>query len=425
MANSYDDLLRNDDITEIIETLCALAAVSENKMIIHLRTAPLDCGGVAIDLCQSNNEIVQLKDGKATLVSLGSKTLFTRSSTMMSLPFPAKNGNIKKLLKYLNMSEEHKWLFIAWLSFTISHPKHITPYPFLDIKGEMGSGKSFLCKLVIRSLIDNNSCGVQTFPKDERDLAISSQNQLVLIYDNMRSLNKKVSDLLCTVCTGGSYTKRKLYTDNDESVLSFHSPMVLNGIHNFVLEPDLASRCITIQMLRIDKDQRRDESTISKNFNKDVPCIFKGLLDLSAKLLKIANTVGVINSERMIDFSRWLAALEVVIKKPMGMLQSMYSRNIKSTMFTTLQENFLAMALLNFSANLPDGNWQGTPTDLLQSLSRITPQHVINRRSDWPTNPIAMSKRLRIIEKSLESQGVTLEFSQGKSRQISIQFTQQ
>jgi hypothetical protein len=424
LANTYGDLLRNDDIAEVVETLCALAAVSENIMDIHLRTASLDGGGVAIDLGHPSREVIHLKNGTSTLVTTGSKTLFTRSPTMLGLPFPAKQGNIKKLIKYLNMSTEHKWLFIGWLTFTISHPKNVAPYPFLDIKGEMGSGKSFLCKLIIRSLIDNNTCGVQIFPKNERDLAISTQNQLVLIYDNIRSLSKNMSDLLCTVCTGGTYATRQLFSDIGEIVLSLHSPVVLNGIHNAVIEADLNSRGVTINMLRIDNHQRLDESKIAKEFKDDLPHIFKGLLDLSAKLLEIESTVEVTHGERMIAYSRWLAALEVVNNRPQGELQLMYRNNIKASMLCTIQENYLAMALLNFASNLPGSNWQGTPTQLLQSLEEIAPSHIINRRTDWPSNPISMSKRLRILENVLESQGVTLEFSQGKSRQISVLFTQ-
>jgi hypothetical protein len=177
-------------------------------------------------------------------------------------------------------------------------------------------------------------------------------------------------------------------------------------------------------MLRIDNHQRLDESKIAKKFKDDLPQIFKGLLDLSAKLLEIESTVEVTHGERMIAYSRWLAALEVVNNRPQGELQLMYRNNIKASMLCTIQENYLAMALLNFASNLPGSNWQGTPTQLLQSLEEIAPSHIINRRTDWPSNPISMSKRLRILENVMESQGVTLEFSQGKSRQISVLFTQ-
>jgi hypothetical protein len=423
-AHARGDLLRREDIADIVETLCALASVSRNLMQIHHRTAPLACGGVAIDLCRPDKSVVHIKDGVMTLVSKGSKTLFTQSATMLSLPRPAQSGNIKRLLKYLNMSIEHKWLFIAWLTFTLSHPKGIAPYPFLDIKGEMGSGKSFLCKLVIRSLIDPNTLGVQTFPKDERELAISSQNQLLLIFDNMRELSKKMSDFLCVASTGGTYARRTLYSDTEETVLSFHSPMVLNGIHNFVLEGDLASRFLTINMLRIDNKGRLDESQILKNFAKDLPNIFRGLLDLCAQLLAVEKTTVVTRSERMIAFSRWLAAMEVIFKRPQGELQAMYSQNLKASNFNTLQENQLAMSMLNFASNLPQGSWQGTPTALLEALEIIAPDNIINRRSEWPSNPISMSKRLRILEKSLEYQGVTMDFTQSKTRLITISFIQ-
>jgi hypothetical protein len=423
-ALNRGDLLKRDDIKEVVETLFAHASANEIIMDIHLRVAPSKHGGVVVDLCDKQNKRVLMNAGNVSILDSDSNVLFKRSPTMSALPIPADKGNLKTLVPYLNMSAEHRYLFIGWLSYCLTHPKGTSPYPILIIKGGAGSGKSSLCKMILRQLIDNNSCGVQMFPSDVKDLAISSQNQHVIIMDNMRALTKQWSDILCVASTGGSITSRKLYSDSEESLLYLHAPMVLNGIHNFIVEPDLASRCVTIQLLNISPAKRREESVLAKKLAKDMPKIFRGLLDLSAKLLEKEATAKVIHSERMIEFSRWLTVMEVVEGKKAGELQLIYCRNIRQAMLNTVQENYLAMALLNFASNLPESNWQGTPTQLLQSLEEIAPNNIINRRADWPNNPISMSKRLRILENVLESQGVTLEFSQGKSRQISVLFTQ-
>jgi hypothetical protein len=416
-------MLKRDDIKEVLETLHAYTAVEEEIMDIYLRIAPTKNSGVVIDLCDKENQRVLLEGGKVSILDSDSKTLFKRSPTMSALPVPAEKGNLKALLPYLNMSLEHKYLFIAWLSYCLTHPKGVSAYPILIVKGGAGSGKSSLCKIILRQLIDNNSCGVQLFPKDVKDLAISSQSQYVIIMDNIRTLSKQWSDILCITATSGSLASRKLYSDSEESLLHLHAPMVLNGIHNFVVEPDLASRCVNIQLQNISSENRREESVIAKNLAKDMPKIFRGLLDLSAKLLEEEATVEVEHSERMIEFSRWLAAMEVVRGEEPGKLQLAYRRNIREAMLNTVQENYLAMALLNFAANLPDGRWIGTPTELLQSLNAITAPAIQNRRNDWPQNPISMSKRIKIIEEVLKTQGVALEFIQSKSRQISIRFT--
>jgi hypothetical protein len=424
-ALNRDDLLKRDDIKEVIETLFAHASANENIMDIHLRVAPSEHGGVVLDLCDKQNKRVLMNGGNVSILDSDSNVLFKRSPTMSALPIPADKGNLKTLIPYLNMSAEHKYLIIAWLTYCLTHPKGVSAYPILIIKGGTGSGKSSLCKFILRPLVDNNSCGVQLFPKDVKDLAISSQNQYVIIMDNIRTLSKQWSDILCMTSTAGSIVSRKLYSDSEESLLHLHAPMVLNGIHNFVVEPDLASRCVTIQLQNISPNKRREESDIAKKLATDMPEIFRGLLDLSAKLLEKEATAKVLHSERMIGFSRWLAAMELVRGIEPGKLQLSYCRNIREAMRNTVEDNYLAIALLNFAANSPAGQWKGTPTELLQNLITITPPAIQNRRNDWPQNPNSMSKRLRSIEKVLETQGVALEFSQSKSRQISIHFTPQ
>jgi len=421
-AHSEGSLLKNDDLNEVIETLYAHAAADDDYSEVNLRIAAPQRGTIEIDIGSSDQHRVQLKDGKVQLVKSGAKTLFIRPSSMQPLPILAEDGCWWELLPYLNMSDEHQLLLVAWMTYCITHVKGASAYPILVLKGEQGSGKSLLCKLIIRSLIDPNSSGVQMFPRDIKELAISSQNQHVLMYDNLRSLSKQWSDALCVASTGGSLSSRKLYTNSEETVISLHTPLALNGIHHFIQEPDLASRCVSIQLERISASAREEESELTRRFKECLPSIYMGLLKLSAEILVQEPLAEVTHGERLMDFSRWLAAMEIALDKPSGELQQIYSRNIRSIMLDTVHENTLAMAVLGFATGLESGYWKGTPTELLNSLEMAADYRAQNIGSGWPQNSISLSKRLKVIQKALETQGITLEFIRSKLRQIEIRY---
>lgn len=421
-ARKLGFLLKKDDISDVIENLDALAAVNENHMDVYLRVAPCEQNGIEIDLATADNKRIRLKDGKATLISSGSTVLFNRSEMMQPMPIPTEAGDWNALFPYLNMDEKYKLLLIGWMTYVLTHYKGQSAYPLLVIKGEQGSGKSLLCKHILRPLVDNNSCGLQMFPSDTKDLVISSQNQHVLIYDNIRFLSKKWSDTLCIAATSGSMATRKLYTDAEESVMHVHAPIVLNGIHNFIVEPDLASRCLTIQLDRITPNNRKDESRLIKEIENDAPAIFRGLLDLSVKLLEVESSVQSANLSRLTDFCRWLAAMEKVLELATCQLQMAYQDNLSEAMLDTIQDNPLAAALLSFAEHLPGGTWKGTSTQLLQHLAGATCPDLSFSSNGLPKNAIALSKQLKSIEKLLDSQGVSIDFGRNKDRYITINF---
>lgn len=418
MAYESGISLSRHALLEINESLQAHAEMHNTITPTWSRVSPIK-DGIEIDVGDEEHTRVRISNGRVETISNGSEVLFYRPALLKPMVFPSESGNWRLLKKYVNLDDMSFLLFMAWLSYTLAHPKiSSSKYVILAILGGQGSGKSLLSK-IIKDLIDPSVVGVQVLPGNTKDLAIAGQQSHVLCYDNLRQLSPSMADALCVAATGGSMSGRKLYSDGDQHVLQLHVALVLNGIHAFIDQPDLAQRCLPLHLQPLADNCRRSEAEMAEALAADMPAIQRGLLDLIAQVFMHLPKANVSMPERMFDFCRWLAAMEMVDDAPDGAYQGAYSYALGQGQRDALLDNVLAAALLDFGEGLDDGQWFGTPTKLLEALCWEVPLST-QRSRDWPDNPIALSKRLQSLQAGLLTQGVRIDFSRGKERTITI-----
>lgn len=411
--------LRSADLAEINDHLKASAFLHGVTTLISLRVAPID-RGIEIDLGDDAHTRVRITAGKVEIVTAGSLVLFRRSSNTLPMAMPAPVGNWRLIEKYLNASPSDRLLLVAWISYVLAHPKMPSnKYPILVLQGNEGSGKTSLCQNILIRIIDPSRIGVQTFPKNEKDMAIAGLNAHVLCYDNLRHFTRHMADMLCIASTGGFISDRKLYTDADQAAILLHVALVLNGIHQLIDQPDLAQRCLTVHLNRIEGANRKSEGDFIKEFEADLPAIMRGLFDLIAAIFMHLPYVEVTNHERMIDFVYWLAAMEKADGVPPGIYQGLYSHTLQQGQLDALMDNPLAAAIIEFTDSRTEKSWSGTPADLLSALLPFARLGTL-RSQDWPQNPIALSKRIAALQVGLLSQGIRVELTRGKQRTITL-----
>jgi hypothetical protein len=119
--------------------------------------------------------------------------------------------------------------FQAWLRQ--QYAARGRPYPVLAIAGEQGSAKTVLSKL-LRAVIDPSVAPVRTLPRDERELFIAASNGHILAFDNLSGLPLWLSDTLCRLTSGGAFSTRRLFTDQDEILFAAARPVILSGIED-------------------------------------------------------------------------------------------------------------------------------------------------------------------------------------------------
>jgi hypothetical protein len=422
IARKTSKQLKKFQLEEINEELRSEAEEARIEGVLYPRVGPLANGGVAIDSCDGAGTAFHVSATGVQVMSGTSPVMFLRSASALPLPVPSIHGDYRLVRKYLNMDPVQFLLYIAWVAFTIASPKIAsTKYVFLVVKGQQGTGKSLACKQTQR-LIDPNAVGVQMLPGSPRDLAIILQSVHLLVVDNMRDLSTLISDTLCIAATGGSIPMRKLYTDDEQKALHLHGAILFNGIHPFMGQSDFADRCMVLELLPIAPEARKSEAQMQHDFEVDYPVILGGLYQLIAKTLQKLPEAEILAPSRMLDFCRWLAATELAMGLDAGALQLPYSDSLRDAQLESLLDNPLAVTIIAFAENMDEPEWVGTPTDFYNSLTTIA-DFSLQRSRAWPSSAAVLSKRLHGLQAPLQAQGISIDWTRGKDRQIVVRAT--
>lgn len=408
--------VRARELKEIVEGLSAVAQLTDDVRMVWYRFAPLG-GSIVIDL--GDGHWVRLSPGRVEITKATSELQFERPPTMLPMPVPAERGDLDLLKRYWFVGDVDRMLLRALATYLVSHPKRPgSVYPILLLIAPEGTGKSVFCKL-LSWLIDPTTVPIKSLPSNERDLAIAGQKQHLLCFDNLRRIPPAIADALCIMASGGSIEMRKLFTDADTVVHRLHAAVVLNGIHSFAEQQDLLSRCIRISLRPISPQARRPEHEILEAFKADLPTIFRGLLDLAAAILAELPNAKATDPERLVSFSRWLAALERVEGVPEGVYQQAYSASMGDIVLDGLMDDPVATAVIDLVERQPVHSWRGAPAELLKELTEVV-GYQAGRSREWPSNEIALGKHLRALEGGLARQGIRIETGRGRRRWVSV-----
>ncbi|MEZ8518219.1 ATP-binding protein [Vibrio cyclitrophicus] len=420
--------LRIDDIkTKIIPEIEGLAWDYDTpKITLAIRYAKSDDGkSVIVDLANDKNQVVEVKAGSVQILDTppasNENVYFVRPDYLKPMATPLlldgdERKALNKLRPFINTDDKTFFNLIGYITYVMSHPRSCQlPYPILMIQGEKGSGKSFFCNNVIRNLIDPLLLDGLRMPKREDDFVLQLNSMYLAVFDNMRSVTKDQSDLLCRASTRAASAKRTLFTTTGLTGLSLHSPMVLNGIHDFVKESDLADRCLRIRLVPMATNKRRSEQDLRAELEAVLPEILGALLTLSSKVMKELSLMEVSHSSRMMDYVLWLAGIEKVWSMPEGLLQKAYRANVRELMADGMVDDSLTLSLQKLVSKVGKGKiWKGTPSDLLDTLQELeNPMYL-------PKAPGALSAKLFGQESSLNANGIFIKKGRGAERYVAV-----
>ena len=413
----------NDAVNAALGVLQGKAVFDGDQRELHNRVARHD-GAIFYDLADERWRAVRI-DERGWEVVDDPPILFRRYAHQRAQVAPARGGDLDKLLGWLSVRDADSLVLQAWL--VAAFPPDI-PRPILDFHGEKGSGKS-TCQQVLRRLIDPSRTERLTFADNTRELVQQLAHHYAPVYENVDRLTPALSDFLCRAVTGDGFSKRELWSDDDDVIYSYRRGVMLNGINVVAQRPDALDRTILIALERIPKKERREEAEFWASYDEARPRLLGDVFDVLSEAMAIYPTVEVPNLERMADFTRWGAAVAESLGVGAGTLLDDYATNIGVQTREAVEAHIVGAAVMALMGGVD--SWKGTPEELLGALELAGEAAKLLTRSaagkvmtrGWPGAPHILSRRLNEVRSNLHQLRLTVESGQGDERWISIRRT--
>ncbi|MBK5927285.1 hypothetical protein CCR87_08035 [Rhodobaculum claviforme] len=384
------------ETTRVAEILTTWSRLAGSMRPVGLRVAEAN-GCLYLDLGDASGQAVEIDTHGWRLVDTP-PMVFRRPSGMKPLPAPARGGSIKRLRRHIRTDEDGLLMAIAWLLAAL-RPKG--PYPMLYLLGSHGAAKSW-AMTVLKTLIDPEKAMRSKLPTVSKDLYVVAQASHVPAFDNVSRISDGISDTLCTIATGSSHRGRKLFTDQEESVITVQRPMLMNGIIDAVGRPDLSDRLFRIELERVPDEERRPEAELRRELERDHPLLLGALLDIMVVGLRNMGDVRRLSGERMIDAAHWAQACAPAFSTEERLVEAL-QRSRKALSSDMLSTNPVARAILELADER--GRWTGTATDLLSEVVRRAPPE----EKLMPQGAAQLKRTLNRIETDLRAHGLDIE----------------
>ncbi len=371
-------------------------AMDRPPVPLALRVARHDAG-LVLDLGDPSGRVVVLNpDGWA--LAERSPVLFRRTKLTGILPEPQRGGRLEALreLGLVNLSEQTWPLAVAWLVGALV-PDIAHPIPLLV--GEQGTGKSTTARLLSR-LVDPSPAELRSGPKDLEQWAVAASGSWLVVLDNISGISDWLSDALCRAVTGDGMVRRRLYENDDLSVLAFRRVVALTSIDPGALRGDLADRIVMFDLERF--RERGEELHLDQVFRAAWPGLLGGLLDLACQVLAALPSITVDRPPRLADFARIVAATDQVLgTRALETYRALSDRLAEGV----IDADPVATALRAFVDKV--GSWEGSASELLGKLNADRGDARPPR--GWPATPQAMGAALRRAAPSLRQVGIAVE----------------
>ncbi len=409
-----------DAVGNAIGVLEGLALFEGLEHALSVRVARHD-GAIWYDLGDEQWRAVRIDEHGWAVVD-EPPPLFRRYAHQAAQVTPLPGGDINRIFDFLNVHPASRTLLACWL---IAAFVPDVPHPIPDFHGEKGAGKS-VGQRVLRRLIDPSIIETLSFAGDVREVVQQLAHHYCPLYDNLDGVPVWLSDLLCRAVTGEGFSKRELYSDDDDFIYSYRRVILINGVNVVAQRSDLLDRSVLIELQRINPTLRREEREFWAEFEAIRPHLLGAIFDALSGAMGAYERLKLPALQRMADFTRWGAAIAEALGAGADAFVRAYAENLALQTREAVDGDVVGSAVMTLMEWHDE--WSGTPGELLEALAEAAESARLFRRNGsgkldmrgWPGAPHIMSRRLRQISSNLADMGLVIENGRGDKRTITI-----
>ncbi len=393
-------MLQRDKFSAALLVLEAKAANEAPQRELHTRVANFE-GAIWYDLSDRDWRCVRIAPDGWEVVS-DPPILFRRWPHQQPQVEPVRGGSLGNIFNFLPLSRaEWETLLLPYLVACLVPD---IPHPILATFGPNGAGKSTISR-IFKILIDPSTLATLAFGTDQAGLVQQLSHHYYACYDNVSALPDWASDFLCRASTGEGFTKRGLYTNDEDFIYAYRRCASLNGLNLVVLKPDLLDRTILVHVEGIGKTERREEKEFWTQFESVRARLLGAVFDALSVAMKVKTAQKHKDLPRMADFAAWGAAAAEAIGIGSQTFLDHYARDEGARIEELICEDPLALAIVELVR--ARGSWSGLASELLKEVKRWGHMENADQHdARWPKTPNRLSARLNELQASLGKAGV-------------------
>lgn len=404
----YQVFVRDPQVNAAYASVRNQVRKNNNEKTVHRRYATL-YGTHYLDLCNDKGEVVSINENGWHLEN-GNNILFYRPRGMGEIPRPAKTEHSPyELFKFLNIQDQGDMIsFLAWVTSLL---RYDIQHPILTLTGMPGSAKT-TCARFIRMLFDPSTPLEVDVPGKEDELALAFLHNPLPFFDNMSRLNGARSDMFCKAVTGGSYSKRLLYSDFDQVHMTYKKPIITTSLEVPSDRADYHRRMLHIELPHIKNNCVRSERELMDSFERARPELLGSLLNLTMAAMGKLPNIRLNTSSSLLDFDVWGAAISKVLQYDQEIFIQSRIQDVALDDHTSNKWFSLAEAVKHFAQQSP--GWKGTMTELYNQLKQMW-----DGSSEWPKNPVGLGRLRKTINGILQYEDVQI-VEAGRKNNVAI-----